>query len=172
MEDRFTRGVVAGVIGGAAAAVFSFISGLMGFTTLRIADWLAIFIFAHTPPFSGGEMAYAALGQLVMAGSLGVGFAFWLPHVSGRNLLFKGWFFSVNVWFALYAVTALFSLQGTVPLPLKTAVSNFISASIFGLVQAYALRALAPQKSASFFGVAMAPAMKPLEGEDDNEDTP
>lgn len=170
MQDRFTRGFVAGLIGGTVAAVFSFTSGFMGFTTLRIADWLGIFIFAHTPPFSVGEIAYATLGQLTMAGVLGVGFAFWLPHVSSRNLLFKGWFFSVTVWFALYAISTLFNLQGTAPLPLKTAISNFVSATIFGLVQAYALRALTPQESPAFLRAAMVPAMKPLEGEGENED--
>lgn len=170
MEDRFTRGVVAGLIGGTIAAAYSFISGFMGFTTLRIPDWIAIFIFAHTPPFSVGEIAYATLGELVMAGVLGVGFAFWLPHVSSRNLLFKGWLFSVTVWFALYAITALFNLQGTVPLPLKTAISNFVNATIFGLVQAYALQALTPQESNTFLRASMVPAMKPLEGEGENED--
>lgn len=171
LSDRFTRGFVAGVIGGTVAAVYSYVAGMMGFTTLRIADWIAIFIFAHTPPFGVGELVYATLGQLAMAGVLGAGFAFWLPHVSSRNMLLKGWLFSVAIWFALYAITALFSLQGTVPLPLKTAISNFVSATVFGLGQALALKALTPQASAAFFRASVVPAMKPLQGEGENEDT-
>lgn len=172
LEDRFTRGFVAGGIGGTVVAILSYIAGMIGFTTLRIADWIAIFIYAHTPPFSVGEMVYATLGQLAMAGVMGVLFAFWLPHVSSRNLLFKGWLFSITVWFLIYATTTLFSLQGTVPTPLKTTLSNFVSATVYGLVQAYALRALTPQENTASFRAVMAPAMKPLEGEGENGDTP
>ncbi|WP_371379165.1 hypothetical protein [Sporomusa aerivorans] len=171
MEDRFARGVVAGLIGGIIAVVYSFIAGFMGFTTLRIADWVAIFIFAHTPPFSVSEMVYATLGQLAMACALGSIFAFWIPQVTSRNLLFKGWFFSISIWFLLYAITTLFSLQGTVPTPFKTAVSNFVGATIFGLVQAYALQALTPQENTVFMKTSIAPAMKPLEAENEQEDT-
>jgi hypothetical protein len=71
LEDSLHAGF-AGIIGGTVAAVYSYAAGVLGFTTLRIADWIGIFIYAHTPPFSVGELIYATLGQLAMAGVIGV----------------------------------------------------------------------------------------------------
>jgi len=68
MEDKFTRGFVAGIIGAVFAGVFSFTSCMMGFTTLRTADWIAIFIYAHTPPFATAVIIYSTLGQLALGG--------------------------------------------------------------------------------------------------------
>ena len=54
MKDRFVRGLVAGLIGGAFSAIYSYFGNVMGLTTLPVAEWIAIFLFAHTPPFSFG----------------------------------------------------------------------------------------------------------------------
>lgn len=167
MKDRFSRGFTAGVIGGMASAVYNYFAGVAGLSTLTATQWIAIFLYAHTPPFSFGEIIFAYLGQIFVGGMLGVGFAFWLPYVTSRNLLLKGWMFSVTFWFAVYAIATLFQLPGTVPTPLQTTLSNFISTTIYGLTLAFALRALVRQEKPALNRITAAPAMKPLDNEDD-----
>jgi hypothetical protein len=63
----------------------------------------------------------------------------------------------------------MFRVEGIAPLPLRTAISDFISAASFGLVQAYALQKLTEEAGVNR---AMAPAMKPLESHDDEDKLP
>ncbi|MDT8903611.1 hypothetical protein [Anaeroselena agilis] len=166
MEDRVLRGFSAGIAGGIAMNIWSFISGAMNMTTLRISDWAAVIIHAHTPPFSLGETLFSLLGQLIFSGVLGIAFAYLVPPAGSRYLIFKGWLFSVTAWFLIYAVTTLFKVEGTVPIPLMTAIANLIASSVFGLVLAAALNALTVG-SGSSARLGMVPAMKPLDDDDE-----
>lgn len=161
VEDRFLRGFAAGAGAGVLMNAWSYVADIMKWTTLTLSDWAGLFIFAHAPPFSQGEYAFAFLSQLVFAGALGVVFAFLLPLVGSRHHFFKGWLFSVVAWFFIYAVSTLFKVEGTVPLPLKTALGNFVASTIYGLSLPALLAALSPEGLRS--PAAMAPAMRPLE---------
>lgn len=167
MEDRFTRGFVAGVIGGIATNAWSLLAGAMGWTTLRTVDLMGLFIYAHLQPFDLAEVIFGLFGHLIVSAVLGVGFVYLLQYLDSLNHLLKGWTYSVTFWFLVYSITALFQFPGTIPLPLKTAFSDFIGATIFGLVLPLALRALATKEIATSLGISMAPAMKPLDHEND-----
>jgi len=167
VEDRLTRGFIAGVVGGIGMNLWGFFAGLMNFTTLRMADWAVIMIYAHTPPFDSGEIIFALLGQLFFTGALGAAFVYLLRLVTSKNLIFKGWFFSVLIWFFIYAVTTLFKVEGTMPLPFKTAVANFIAATIYGLALPIALKILTVRLDST--QMSMAPAMKPLNKSEEDE---
>ena len=167
VEDRLTRGFFVGLAGGIVSNAFSFLAGAMNLTTIRQADLIGLIVYAHTPPFGFGEIAFALLGHLIVSGVLGVGFAYWVPHVTSRALWLKGWLYSVAIWFAVYGITTLFKLPGTVPTPFKTAVADFVGATIFGVVLALALRALTPKENTNSLRASMAPVIKPLEREGD-----
>lgn len=166
MTDRFTRGLVAGIIAGVFSNVWAFLAGAMNFTTLRYADWAGIIIFGRTPPFTAGELVFATAAQIMFVGGLGILFAYLLPFFTERYYFLKGWIFSVMTWFLIYAVTSLFKVEGIVGLPLKTVLSNFVDASILGLVLAYSLLALHPaaDKEREVFSARglPQPAAKPL----------
>ncbi|HMM20413.1 MAG TPA: hypothetical protein PKA10_06715 [Selenomonadales bacterium] len=175
MEDRLVRGFVAGVIGGVAANLWSFLAGYLQWTTLRYADWTAIIIFAHRPPFTAGETVWATLIQIGFSGGLGVIFAYLLLLIESRNILFRGWLYAEAVWFLIYGVTTLFQVDGSFPLPLKTVISNSIAAAIYGLVLAQNLKVFAPaaeeaRKFRSPFSVMPLPAAKPLRGPEDGDE--
>ena len=167
MEDIFTRGFAAGIVGGLASNVWSMFAGLMDMTTIRQADLIALLIFAHTPPFGWGEIIFAFLGHILVSGILGIIFAYWVLNITNRNLLFKGFIFSVTVWFAVYATLTLFQLPGTIPTPFKTAICDFVGAILFGLVLPLALRALTAKESVTSLGTSIVPVMKPLDHEED-----
>lgn len=170
MEDRLTRGYVAGVIGGIITNAFSFLAGFLGWTTVRTADLISLTLYAHTPPFTFGELAFALIGHIHISGALGMGFTYLVPRIASSKLWLKGIVFSIAIWYSIYSITTLFELPGTVPTPLNTAITDGIAAVIFGLSLAIVLQAFTP-KGKMTSGMSMAPAMKPLDQPgDDNGD--
>lgn len=167
--DKFSVGLTSGVISGIGLNLFSFASEKAGISKLPIASWTAIIIYGRTPPFSSGEIWFAALGNVFFAGFLGVVFSFLVPVITKERLYLKGWFFSIIIWFSIYAVTALFKVDGTLPLELNTVISNAVVSSIFGLLLAYFVNLLSGNAEAAFSHKAkLRPAMKP--NRDDNKE--
>ena len=136
------RGFVAGAIGGAVATALSHLSYAAGFTTLRLSDWAALLIFAHTPPFSPEEQLFANFIHLGWCGAVGSVFAYFLVLVTSRHILFKGWMMGTTPYFVIYLLSTLFQTPGTAPLPFKTALSNYITSAIFSVVMAYSFKLL------------------------------
>lgn len=142
MEDRLYRGFVAGTVGGVAGTALSYISYLLGWTTLRLTDWTAILMYAHVPPFSWGETLFAVFIYIGWSGAVGSVFAYFLVWVTSRKLLFKAWMLGTTPYFVVYLLTSLFQTPGTVPLPFKTALSNYITSTVFALVMGYSFQVL------------------------------
>lgn len=171
MGDKFTRGFLSGIVGGLVANSVSIVFGFLHLTTLRFADWTGIIILGHIPPFSIGEFLFALAVNIGFMGFLGIIFAYLIVLVKSTNLHFKGWIFSTSIWFFIYAATALFKVEGTIPLPLTTVMSNFVTTSILGLVLAQTfgkeeIRVMPIEKGRTF--KIMNPAMKPIENPDDD----
>lgn len=165
MEDRLYRGFVAGVVGGIVSNTLSYLSYSLGITTLRLSDWAAILIFGHVPPFSLGEDTFAVFIQIGWSGAVGSVFAYFLVWVTDRKILFKAWMLGTTPFFLIYLLTALFQTPGTVPLPLNTVLSNYITSSIFGVIMGYSLKVLDQdimQQSSSLELLAH-PAAKPID---------
>ena len=172
MRDKFTKGFLAGVTGGLTANVVSLLLGFLNLTTLRFADWTGIIIFAHIPPFSTGEILFALAANIGFTGFLGIVFMYLVPLISSTNLHFKGWVFSTSIWFFIYAAATLFKVEGTMPLPLTTAIANVITTSIYGLVLAQTLRRDVIENTTAERTKTplrmMPPAMKPIRKADDD----
>lgn len=135
-KDVYYKGFMAGMIGGVASTIWSRLSSYLGFSTLRLEDWAGILTLGHTPPFSLGEQLYSIIIHIGYAGFLGMLFAYLLTFIGSEKLLFKGATYAVASYFLLYVVTALFKVEGTMPLPLNTAISNLIGSSIYGVAMA------------------------------------
>lgn len=140
MKDRFSRGLVAGAIGGVVNNIAGFVSfNILNFTDLRFSDYAAVMLFgrksANIP-----ELLFAALGQIAFSAFLGVIFVYLLRLITSRHLYLKAWFYSITVWFAVYALTVLFRVPALARIELNTAISNFIVASVYGIVLALVLR--------------------------------
>lgn len=100
-KDIFSRGFFAGVIAGIAILTWSLLAGAtLQISHLRIIDWTAIMMFAHTPPFQVIETIIAALGNIFFCGILGVAFSYIIPLIKSEKIYFKGWVFSLTVWFS------------------------------------------------------------------------
>jgi len=174
LRDKFTRGFIAGMTGGLVANTASLLFGFLGLTTLRFADWTAIITLGKAPPFSTGEILFALAANIGFMGILGIVFIYLIPLIKSTNLLFKGWIFSTFIWFLIYSVTALFKVEGTMPLPLTTALANVVTTSIYGLVLAQVsekefVKNIASEQAGNVFRL-IKPAMKPFKKNDDDSE--
>ncbi len=139
MKDRFTRGFLSGVIAGIPTLIFSWIAFVLQWTTLRWSSFAAILIYGRK---SGNlsEEILSTLAVFVICGILGVIIAFMIPKLSSANYLLKCWLFSIVFWFFAFTVPLLFKVPGLLMIPGRTAVANFIEATIWGLVLGYCLK--------------------------------
>ena len=139
MKDRFTRGFLSGVIAAIPALAFAIIALSLKWTTLRWANFAAILIYGRKS-ISLGEEVFSTFAVFFFCGLLGVIFVFIIPNISSTNYLLKSWVFGVAIWFFAFVVTLLYKVPGLLIIPNKTAVSNFIEATIWGLSLGYCLK--------------------------------
>lgn len=138
IEDRLTRGFWAGVIAGIPTIIINWASHLF-FNTLLFLHFDSIVIYGR-PPASLMERAFSLFDTIMFVGFLGMIFAYLVPVISSKNLLFKSWFFSKKVWFFIYAIAVAFDLPTISTVTFGTAFSNFIGASVWGVSLGYAFR--------------------------------
>jgi hypothetical protein len=145
INDRFTRGWIAGTCGGIFGGILDFLPYYVGISKLRLSDWSAILIFGRIPPFSLADQVY---GVMVLAGGMGVIgiiFAFLLPMITEEKIYFKGWIIFLVPWWIIYLLTALAETKGTLNLSVMTTFSNGIAITIIGLTTVYIYRLLEPK---------------------------
>ncbi|MEW6458259.1 MAG: hypothetical protein AB1441_04190 [Bacillota bacterium] len=138
MNDRLTIGFFAGLTGGVLMNVINLASYYLGIAELRYLDWAAIVIYG-TRPVNLAEAVFALVSQVVFVGMLGVVFAYLITVITSTNILLRGWLFGIAIWFSLYGITLLFHVQETIPVRLDTALTDFVGASVYGLVLALTL---------------------------------
>lgn len=138
MSDRYTKGAIGGLIGGIVMDIVNYLLYRLHYSNLRYLDWAALILNAQKPT-NLWETVFSEIGHLVFTMMLGIMFVFVVREVTNKNIWFKGWSFGVTIWFISNASTTLFKVPGLTIIPFKTGISNFITASIFGLALAYIL---------------------------------
>ncbi len=139
LNDRFTRGFLAGLIAGIAMNFFSAISYYLNWVEIRFIDWAGVLIFGQLPQ-GVFEITSSVLGQLLFTGVLGSIYAFLIIIISSKNNIFKGILYSLFIWFTSYALGILFRVPDLTHFDLGTITSNFTGALIFGYVLALSLK--------------------------------
>ena len=144
IDDRFTRGFLAGLASGVVTNIFSFISFALNWVKVRYLDWAGVFIFGREP---GGavEVAISLAGQLFFSALLGVIFAYLIPLTTSKSHIFKGLVYGLAVWFASYAIAILYKVPPLTHIGIDTVTSNIVAALIFGFVLAWSLKWLDQQ---------------------------
>lgn len=142
INDRFTRGWVAGTCGGLLGGLFSFLPYCIGISTLSLTDWSAILMFGRVPPFSFFDQIYALVLLAGATGGIGIIFAFLLRKITEQNIYFKGWIIFLIPWGIIYLLTALFKTEGTLNLSVMTTLSDGVSTSVIGLASVCTYRLL------------------------------
>lgn len=140
ISDRLTRGFIAGFLAGIPMNIISYILYPLGLTELRFVDWTSIILLGHKAAPTLLNQGIALAGHLTFTGLLGVIFAYFIQLVSSKNYYFKGWLFSVTVWFTSYVFSILFKTFKTITFTAATPTANFLNASLFGFILAAILK--------------------------------
>lgn len=133
MKDRITRGFIAGIISGIVPFALNFGSYYINFTTARWSEFMGVLLFG-SPPATIGKVIFAVIAVFIFLGFLGTIFALTVPLVSSRSYLLKGFMYGTAIWFISFSATTFFQIAELQAPPLKTAVTNFISASLWGIM--------------------------------------
>lgn len=138
--DRFLRGLIAGIIGGIAMNIWSLIAvTLFNWQILRFIDWAAVILYGNLST-SHSEGLFALVMQILWSGTLGIIFAFLIPHIKSNRFLIKGAVFGVIVGFITYAIPTLLQMPILKEHSFISVVSNHIGGLIWGLTMAQTLK--------------------------------
>jgi hypothetical protein len=167
MADRFTKGFIAGAVSGLVITLLNMLIYTSGIYIVRWVDWMGIILFDRMP-VTLGEILLSLVAMVSFNGALGIAFFYLIPLITNKNLMLKGWLWGVSVWFALDAITSLFKIDGLINPPLVDAITNYVSASLYGLFLAQL------QERFERVGVAaslkLQPSMKPLDRENKEDE--
>lgn len=106
------------------------------YNTIAYYDFAGMLIYGHQPIMLPKRIL-AIGGVIFFVALLGSVFAMLIPGLKSKNIILKGWIFGCTVWFFSYAVTVLFQIPGLSEIDFKPAVSNFVGASLWGVLLAY-----------------------------------
>ncbi|MHB1419987.1 MAG: hypothetical protein ACYCX4_10495 [Bacillota bacterium] len=135
-KERAIRAFVCGVISGVVIDIYSSLNkAITGLIKLSFIDWMALMIYGDFAK-NFWERLFAFGSHLIFTGLIGIAFAYFIRRVTSSGYYFKGWLYGVSTWMIIYAVSVIYRVNGTIPIYLDTALSNFIGASIYGLVLA------------------------------------
>ena len=143
--DRFTRGLIAGMVAGIPMNIWSLTANYINLSDTRLLDWGAIMIFGHYPQ-NTIQLITGQLAQLLWTGFVGIIFSFLVPIITSRLFLLKGAFYGFIMGFVFYAIPVLLETKYLSVTSTGTAISNAISGIIWGLTLAAVLRLLNEKK--------------------------
>jgi len=141
IRDRYTNGFVAGVIAGTVMSLLNILSFKLNFAQIRYIDFGAIITLGSQPnTFLEDIIGFSA--HIAFTGLLGILFAYIIPIITSKHYLFKGVSFGIFVWFLTYTIPLLFKVPHLSKISASTALSNVITASVYGLILAYTLETI------------------------------
>lgn len=140
LMDRFTRGLIAGIISSIIMNVWDFISFyLLKFSNLLYLDWASIMIYGDKPA-NLSEYMFSLITQIAWSSLLAIFFTFLIPHITSKNYLIKGAFYGFIISFIIYSVPVLYKIHYLQNVSTNTAISHAIGSTLWGVVLALMLR--------------------------------
>ena len=138
MNDRFTRGLMAGLIAWIPTGIFNYLAFHFKFSTLVYSDFAAVFMYGRKS-LNLSEALFSLVATAGFIATLGAIFAYLVKGITSKYLWLKGLLYGEALWFIIYAITVLFKVPQIEKIPFKTALSNSIGSLIWGLLLAYSL---------------------------------
>ena len=135
MEDRFTRGFLAGSIGGIASTAVDIPLYLLKIASYRLIDYGAVFIYGYLPK-TFFETFFALLIHWGFAAFGGGIFVYLVRFIAEKNFVFKGWLFGIGIWFTVYLLAFFFKVPHFTITRFPTVLTNFVASSTYGIIMA------------------------------------
>jgi hypothetical protein len=133
INDKLTRGFLAGTIAGIAQSFITIPAYSLGRTKLRWLDFASIIVFNKRPK-NKGQAVYCEIMTLGWAGLLGIVYTYALPKVRERNHRFKGILYGMSSWFSIYSIVQLLDVGKLMKPDRNTVLVHGIAAAVWGLV--------------------------------------
>lgn len=139
MKDRFTNGLVAGILAGIVYITWSLASlFILQWTSRSVVGFGALLSF-NKPPEGLFDYLWGSFVALGISAGLGVFFAYLILLIESENLYLKAIVYSMGVWFLLNDVIVPRITNTTeAPFKLGTVSSAAIGSVLFGVVLAFA----------------------------------
>ena len=140
-SDRLVQGLGAGMFAGLIMSILDLILLARGWIEFAYYDW-GLSLIKGTTAHNLFEMVVGQVTHILFSGMLGIVFAYAVVLVSSQNHLLKGWLYGIAVWFSVHFVVNLFAFDPLRPIPTSQVLSDFFTASVYGLVLSMALHRL------------------------------
>ncbi len=134
MDDRFVNGFIAGILAFLITTPLAFAAKHFNLIDLKFSDFAGILSLGKIPETLAERLFGSAVDAMVSA-ALGIIFAYLVPYIGSKYLLFKGWFYAGTIWYLYYPTISVVFLD-EVNINVKTALINAIFAGLFGIVMA------------------------------------
>ena len=132
LDDRLTRGFLAGVLAGIPTIITGLITRfILHATTLLYTDFASILVFGTKAQTIKGHI-FSFVVVCMFWGLDGIIFAYLISKVTSKNILLKGFIWGGLIWFFSYVTTLLFKVPGLLIIPEKTAISQLVGGVIWG----------------------------------------
>jgi hypothetical protein len=139
LNDRFTQGLIAGIIGWLPQTIFTFIM-LHVFHIIKLSyfDFAAVLTFNHKPQGFLQNLV-ALLVAMAFLGLAGVSFSMFIKVISNQNILLKGCVYGASIWFIISSIVSIFQIKDLYPIDFSTSTINLIAGILWGIVMAWTL---------------------------------
>ncbi len=141
IDDRMTRGVIAGAVGAVVQNVYIFAAQIAGFTRTNYEDYSEIFFFSRLLPGLFPTF-FGLVGHLIWDVFLGIIFVYGIKLTSSRFYVLKGVVYSAFIWWLVNVISLLFRIPVFDSLSYREQGAYFVGALLFGLVLAFTLKIL------------------------------
>jgi hypothetical protein len=139
--DKYKISFLSGVLSGVILDILDYISfliqNLFKLKHILYADYMIAALLQGKPPQNIFEFLSGQFFHLIFTGSIGCIYIFILTSIREKNTIFKGWLFGGNgVWFVAYMIGVLYKIELFIKAQINTVLSDFCTASIFGIALA------------------------------------
>jgi hypothetical protein len=138
VNDRFTLGLVSGLIAAMAMSLLNYIFIYTTSAKTLFSDFVGIMLFGSKPN-SLTEIFIATIAHFLLGGILGVVFSYLVLLVSENNLVLKGITYGAVTFFILFSLGVLFKISGLERSIVPTVLSKGIGSAFYGFVLAYVM---------------------------------
>jgi len=141
INDRLTRGIIAGAVGAVVQNIYIYAAQMMGFTTTNYGDYSEILFFSKLLPGFFPNF-FGIIGHFVWDTFLGVVFAYGIKYTSSRFYVLKGLVYGAFIWWIVNVICKLFRIPVFSTLPYQELGVFLVGALLFGFIAAFTLRML------------------------------
>lgn len=134
----FISGVLSGVIMDITDLIISLVLKAMKITHYLYADYMVAALLQGERAENTFELISGQFFHLIFTGAIGCIYIFALTFIKEKNSYFKGWLIGgIAIWFVAFMIGVLYEIKIFVKAEMPTVLSDFSTASLYGLFLAH-----------------------------------